>query len=142
MQRLTELLQHLPPVLSKGVPVLADLRPLAAEARPVLEQLAPTAALTRELLADLDGAVIDRLEGPVASAVLSPYQGSSSKLYQELGYLTTGLAGILQYTDSNGAMLNFYNGFNGDSVSVPAAAPGPQTLGAADPGLGLRAPPA
>jgi phospholipid/cholesterol/gamma-HCH transport system substrate-binding protein len=128
VQRLTELLRHLTPVLAKGRPVLADLRPLAADARPLLEQLAPTAALTREFLTDLDGPVIGRLAGPVATTVLSPYSStgqadSPAKLYEELGYLTTGLAGILQYTEPNGAMLNFYAGFSGSSLSGPINGP-------------------
>jgi phospholipid/cholesterol/gamma-HCH transport system substrate-binding protein len=123
VQRLAELLQHLTPVLAKGRPVLADLRPLAAEARPVLEGLAPTAALTRQFLTDLDGPVIGRLTGPVASTVLSPYNGSESKFYEELGYAITGLAGVLQYTDPNGAMLNFYAGYNGASLSAPVNGP-------------------
>ncbi|HEV8624092.1 MAG TPA: hypothetical protein VG034_06510, partial [Acidimicrobiia bacterium] len=123
VQRLTELLQHLTPVLAKGRPVLADLRPLAADARPVLEGLTPTAALTRQFLTDLDSPVIGRLTGPVASTVLSPSNGSQSKLYEELGYAVSGLAGVLQYTDPNGAMLNFYAGFNGASLSAPVNGP-------------------
>jgi phospholipid/cholesterol/gamma-HCH transport system substrate-binding protein len=123
VQRLTELLQHLTPVLAKGRPVLSDLRPLAADARPVLEGLTPTAVLTRQVLTDLDGPVIGRLTGPVASTVLSPSNGSQSKLYEELGYAVSGLAGVLQYTDPNGAMLNFYVGFNGASLSAPVNGP-------------------
>ncbi|HEV7535854.1 MAG TPA: hypothetical protein VGP90_09480, partial [Acidimicrobiia bacterium] len=119
VQRLTELLGHLTPVLAKGRPVLGDLRPLAAEARPVVEQLTPTAALARQFLADLDQPVIGRLAGPVATTILSPTKESQAKLYEELGYLTTGLAGILKYTEPNGAMLNFYAGFNASSVSAP-----------------------
>jgi phospholipid/cholesterol/gamma-HCH transport system substrate-binding protein len=123
VQRLTELLGHLTPVLAKGRPVLADLRPLAGEARPVVEQLTPTAALARQFLADLDQPVIGRLAGPVAGTVLAPYKDSPAKLYEELGYLTTGLAGMLQYTEPNGALLNFYNGFNGSSLSAPVNGP-------------------
>ncbi|MDQ1505410.1 MAG: phospholipid/cholesterol/gamma-HCH transport system substrate-binding protein [Actinomycetota bacterium] len=123
VQRLTELLGRLTPVLAKGRPVLADLRPLAAETRPVVEQLTPTAALARQFLADLDQPVIGRLAGPVASTVLSPYRDSTAKLYEELGYLTTGLAGMLQYTEPNGAMLNFYAGFDGTSLSSPVNGP-------------------
>ncbi|MDQ1566639.1 MAG: phospholipid/cholesterol/gamma-HCH transport system substrate-binding protein [Actinomycetota bacterium] len=123
VQRLTELLGRLTPVLAKGRPVLADLRPLAAEARPVVEQLTPTAVLARQFLADLDQPVIGRLAGPVASTVLSPYRDSTAKLYEELGYLTTGLAGMLQYTEPNGAMLNFYAGFDGTSLSSPVNGP-------------------
>jgi phospholipid/cholesterol/gamma-HCH transport system substrate-binding protein len=123
VQRLTELLQHLTPVLAKGRPVLADLRPLSSEARPVVEQLTPTVALTREFLTDLDGPVIGRLAGPVATTVLSPYKDSPARFYEELGYLTTGLAGVLQYTEPNGAMLNFYTGFNGSSLSAPVNGP-------------------
>jgi phospholipid/cholesterol/gamma-HCH transport system substrate-binding protein len=129
VQRLTELLGRLTPVLAKGRPVLADLRPLAGEARPVVEQLTPTAALARQFLADLDQPVIGRLAGPVATTVLSPYRDSRAKLYEELGYLTTGLAGMLQYTEPNGAMLNFYTGFNGSSLPVPVNGPRVPALG-------------
>ncbi|HVW31855.1 MAG TPA: hypothetical protein VHL53_04890, partial [Acidimicrobiia bacterium] len=123
VQQLTTLLEHLTPVLQKGRPVLSDLRPLVAAARPLVEQLTPTVTETRQLLGDLDQPVIGRLTGPVAGTVLSPWEGSPDKFYEELGYLTTGLAGVLQYTDPNGAMLNFYAGFNLSSVSAPVNGP-------------------
>ena len=123
VQQLTTLLEHLTPVLEKGRPVLSDLRPLVADARPLVEQLTPTVTETRRLLGDLNQPVIGRLTGPVANTVLSPWEGSPDKFYEELGYLTTGLAGILQYTDPNGAMLNFYAGFNLSSVSAPVNGP-------------------
>ena len=57
------------------------------------------------------------------SHLVLPVKGSMATLYEELGYLTTGLAGILQYTEPNGALLNFYAGFNASSVSAPVNGP-------------------
>jgi phospholipid/cholesterol/gamma-HCH transport system substrate-binding protein len=123
--RLTELLRRLPPVLAEARPVLADLRPLAADLRPALDDLAPTAGLLRELLGDLDGPVLQRLEGTIVPALLSPYaeSGRSTKLYQELGFGLAGLAGVTQYLNSEGSQLNFHIGLDDTSVTPPAAAP-------------------
>jgi phospholipid/cholesterol/gamma-HCH transport system substrate-binding protein len=123
--RLTELLRRLPPVLAEARPVLADLRPLAADLRPALDDLAPTAGLLRELLADLDGPVLQRLEGTIVPALLSPYAetGRTTRLYQELGYGLAGLAGVVEYLNSEGSQMNFYIGLNGDSLPSPPVSP-------------------
>jgi phospholipid/cholesterol/gamma-HCH transport system substrate-binding protein len=125
--RLTELLRRLPPVLAEARPVLADLRPLAADLRPALDDLAPTAGLLRELLGDLEGPVLQRLEGSIVPALLSPYTGTgrNTRLYQELGYGLAGLAGVSQYMNGEGSQLNFYIGLNGQSLPPPPGSAAP-----------------
>ncbi len=124
VQRLGELLRRLPPVLAEARPLLSDLRPLAAEATPAFAALGPTAKLLRELLEDLDGPVLDRLNDAVIPTLLSGYGGTAptlttraTKLYEETAYFLAGLAGIAKYTDPSGAMVNFYVGNSEDSVS-------------------------
>jgi phospholipid/cholesterol/gamma-HCH transport system substrate-binding protein len=119
VQRLDDLLRRSPPVLAEATPVLADLRPLSEQARPVLDTLTPTSALLRELLDDLDGPVLDRLNRSVIPALLSPTPGSDRRLYEQIAYFQAGLAGVLKYTDRSGASMNFYVGNSPDSLSVP-----------------------
>jgi phospholipid/cholesterol/gamma-HCH transport system substrate-binding protein len=120
VQRLEALLRRSTPVLAEATPVLADLRPVARQAGPVLDTLTPTSALLRQLLDDLDGPVLDRLNDSVVPAVLSPTPGSATRLYEQIAYLQAGLAGVLKYTDRSGASMNFYLGNSPDSLSTPA----------------------
>jgi phospholipid/cholesterol/gamma-HCH transport system substrate-binding protein len=125
VQRLEALLRRSAPVLAEATPVLADLRPVITEAGPVLDTLTPTSALLRQLLDDLDGPVLDRLNGSVVPAVLSPTPGSATRLYEQIAYLQAGLAGVLKYTDRSGALMNFYLGNSPDSLSTPPGSPVP-----------------
>ncbi|HEY3238590.1 MAG TPA: mammalian cell entry protein, partial [Acidimicrobiia bacterium] len=124
VQRLTEVLRKLPPVLAKARPLLADLRPLAADLRPALDDLAPVAGLLRELLSDLDGAVLARLRDSIAPTVLGPYTetGRDTKLYEELGFFVAGFDGAASYLNNEGAQLNFNIGNSLDSISLPIGA--------------------
>jgi phospholipid/cholesterol/gamma-HCH transport system substrate-binding protein len=129
--RLTELLRRLPPVLAEARPVLADLRPLAADLRAALDDLAPSAGLLREFLGDLEGPVLQRLEGSIVPALLGPYTetGRNTRLYQELGYGLAGLAGVTQYMNPEGAQLNFYIGLNSTSLPPPPGGAAPPAGG-------------
>ena len=120
VERLEALLRRSAPVLAEATPVLADLRPVARQARPVLDTLTPTSALLRQLLDDLDGPVLDRLNGSVVPTVLAPTEGSTTRLYEQIAYLQAGLAGVLKYTDRSGASMNFHVGNSPDSLSTPA----------------------
>ena len=73
--------------------------------------------MLRRLLDDLDGPVLDRLNGQIVPAVLAPEAGDRARLYEELAYFTAGLAGVLKYTDHSGASINFYIGDSPDSLS-------------------------
>jgi phospholipid/cholesterol/gamma-HCH transport system substrate-binding protein len=133
VQRLDELLRRLPPVLAEARLLLGDLRPLAVETRPMFEALAPTSALLRQFLEDLDGPVLARLNDSVAPALMTRSGERNTALYEETGYFLTGLDGIAKYTDPSGAMMNFYMGFSGDSLS-----PGPAAASAAPRGSAPR----
>ncbi|MGH9040163.1 MAG: MlaD family protein [Acidimicrobiia bacterium] len=125
VQRLTEVLRKLPPVLAKAHPLLADLRPLTADLRPALDDMAPVAGLLRELLGDLDGAVLDRMRDSVVPTVLGPYTdtGRDTRLYEELGFFLAGFDGAASYLNNEGAQLNFHIGNSLDSISLPAGFP-------------------
>jgi hypothetical protein len=90
--------------------------------------MGPTAGLLRELLADLDGPVLQRLEGSIVPALLGPYPESdrSTRLYQELGYGLAGLAGVAQYMNGEGSQLNFYIGLNSTSLPPPPGSAAPR----------------
>jgi phospholipid/cholesterol/gamma-HCH transport system substrate-binding protein len=125
MHRLNDLLRKLPGVLSRARPLLADLRPLAADLRPAFDDLAPTAGLLRQLLSDLDDPVLARLRDAIVPAVLrtSNPTGRETRLYEELAYFLAGFDGAVSYLNQEGSQLNFNDGNNFDSVSLPGGSP-------------------
>lgn len=92
-------------------PVIADARAVARDARPTVEDLVPTSVRATDVLGDLDGPVLDRLNGPLKKAVLSPWHGSGiyegggndHRLYEELGYFLSDTADVFKFHDKNGA---------------------------------------
>ena len=127
VRELGELLAATEPVLADARPVVADLRAVLDDATPLLDDLGPTVVDTTGIANDVDGPVVDRIVGPVVDTLLSPYQGSPTLLYEELGFLQAGLAGFSQGTDVNGAYLNFSPGIGTDSLGglgLPGLTPG------------------
>jgi phospholipid/cholesterol/gamma-HCH transport system substrate-binding protein len=123
--QLDDLLAELEPALAEAQPVVRDLRPTLRDLRPVVRQLVPTAATGTQVLHDVDGAPLERVNGPVMDAVLSPWKGTgeyagggnSTPLYIELGNMLAGLNNVGRMTDRNGATINFQPGFGIGSVS-------------------------
>lgn len=111
----TGLLAEAGPVLAQARPLLADLRPLAADLRPLLHDLVPVTTSATGVLSDVNGAVIQRLQGPILSTVLSPYRGSTP-FYQELAYMFAGLDATSDLVDRNGATIAFDPGGGVQSV--------------------------
>ncbi len=97
------------PVLAEARPVVADVRLLARDLRPLLIDSVPVVEQADQITDDVRGPTIDRLRGPVLSAVLSPYRGKTP-LYQELGYMLAGLGSTAKMTDANGATIAFQPG--------------------------------
>jgi phospholipid/cholesterol/gamma-HCH transport system substrate-binding protein len=100
----------------------------------VVNQLVPTAQQATTTLNYVQGPVLDRLNGPIARTVLSPWSGTGAYagdggnghlFYQEVGYLAAHSANLSQYGDRNGRMLGL--GFGG----------GVSTVGGNDPGTAL-----
>lgn len=123
-EELDSALDHLTPALGKARPVVNDLRSVVAAARPMVEDLNPVAVRGSAVLDDLRGPVLDRLNGPVKKAVLSPWRGTGlyrgggadRPLYQELGYLASGMDRVTQGFDANGSTFGFGIGASPGSV--------------------------
>lgn len=116
VEALTDVLRSATPVLAEARPLVAEARPLVADLRPVLEGLAPLIGDATQIVGDVGGPVMDRVRNPIITSVNSPFRGSTSKLYEELAYMLTGLDGIAKITDRNGAAINFNPGFNDETL--------------------------
>jgi phospholipid/cholesterol/gamma-HCH transport system substrate-binding protein len=114
---LEQLLAQAQPTLQAALPVVEQLDPVLAQAAPLLAALAPTASSARALLGDIKGPVLNRVLNPVVPTLLEPYRGSRSTLYQEIGYMLTGLDGVGEMTDANGAMIDFNPGVNLETLA-------------------------
>lgn len=120
VQRTAVLVREARPVLAEARPAVRDLEVLAADLRPLLGDAVPVVRQGTDVLADVDGPVVDRLRGPVLTTVLSPYRGETP-FYQELAYMAAGIASASKMTDRNGASIAFHPG------------PGYQTVGGLPP---------
>lgn len=121
---LSDVLATLDPVLVKARPVLRDTRAVAADARPLVEAAVPATERGTTVLDDLQGPVLDRLNGPIKRAVLSPWHGTGiykgggndHTLYEETGYLLANTADVFKFHDKNGAMGRLMAGVGLSSV--------------------------
>lgn len=104
-------LRELDGVLVTARPVIADARVVAHDARPLVEDLRPGVSRATSVLEDIEGPVVERLDGPLKKAVLSPWHGTGvyegggndHPLYKEVGYLLSDTADVFKYHDKNGA---------------------------------------
>ncbi|OLZ42968.1 MlaD family protein [Amycolatopsis keratiniphila] len=117
-------LQHADPVLAKARPLVNDLKNLMTDARPVVRDLVPTTQGLTTVLNDVRGPVLDRINGPIKSTVLSPYRGTGPyartsggrPFYQELGYMLSNVDRASSMTDGNGASIAFEPGVGPGSI--------------------------
>jgi phospholipid/cholesterol/gamma-HCH transport system substrate-binding protein len=108
---LEPVLAELDAVLKVARPAMADARVVARQARPTVEDLVPTSVRATDILGDVRGPVLDRLNGPLKKAVLSPWHGTGvyegggndHTLYAEVGYLLSDTADVFKFHDHNGA---------------------------------------
>lgn len=122
-----QLLARTRPVVAEARPAVADLRALLDDAGPLLDDLAPVTAELTGIVDDVDGEVAERVAGPVAKTLNRPHRGSDSLMYEEIGYMLTGLAGFSMGVDEQGAFLNFAPGLAPESLGglgLPGLAPG------------------
>lgn len=109
---LDDLLDKLGPVLQSARPVIADARVVTRDARPIIETLVPTADRADQALDDIKGPVLDRLDGDIKKAILTPWHGTGvyegggndHPLYQEIGFFFSDTADAFKFHDNNGAM--------------------------------------
>ena len=116
------LLRTTNPVLKKARPLMADLRPLMADADPLMQQLAPAVDRGTQVLDQVKGPVMERVNGPFTDMMMNtwrgvgPYKGNGAgpqadhTFYQELGYLFVNMDRASMTQDSQGSMLGFQVG--------------------------------
>ncbi|WP_250282299.1 MlaD family protein [Frankia sp. CiP1_Cm_nod2] len=121
---LNSLLQELDPVLVQTRPLVSDTRTLLTDLRPLVQELIPTADRATQVLTNVRGPVLDRINGPIKQMVLSPWQGSgvyqgggnSNRFYEELGYLGVNGAKVFQTHDQNGTQGRLMAGVSGRTL--------------------------
>jgi phospholipid/cholesterol/gamma-HCH transport system substrate-binding protein len=127
--QLNPLMRRLDPALAETRALLDQARPLIADARPVVERLVPASRVGIDVLEDVRGRVLERVNRPILGAVLSGFRGQAPKypggtshghpLYQELGYMVSNLDGAIKAYDNNGSMISFQPGFGTSSLLAP-----------------------
>lgn len=124
VQALGRMLTVTNPVLVKALPIVHELRGVLTDANPVVSGLVPIASNLQTSLANLQGPVLQRVNGPIMHAVLSPWSGTgmyagggaNRPLYKEIGYMFTNLTAANMF-DANGAMISFLPGAGPGSLS-------------------------
>ncbi len=144
VQELSPLLAEADPVLERARPVVADLNRVLIDARPLVERLNPTVEQTTEALHDVEGPVLDRLNGPVLDSVRSPWTGTGvyegggndHPLYEELAYLTSAGTDVFKFRNQQGGTGRLMAGVGANSVTGGAGNSLEQYLE----GLGMQQP--
>lgn len=111
-QQLSGVLAALDPVAKEARPVIAAARAVAADARPLVQDAVPTVSNANTILNDVRGPVLDRANGPIMNAVMSPWRGTGDyagggndhPLYKEAGYLLANIADVFKFHDHNQQM--------------------------------------
>ena len=126
VRKLDPLLRKLDPALDDLRPVLDDLLPVLRDAKPLVEELVPTLDDTTDVLDDLDGKVLDRVNGPILDTLNSKWQGLAPKFpqgggnghtfYQELGYMFGHINAAVKYQNATAHLLGFQAGAGTTSV--------------------------
>jgi len=113
-KELDKTLKRLDPVLRRARPVVSDLRDVLRDARPLLENLVGNSADLKDVLDDLEGPVLDRVNGPISDLILGTYHGSGpyaqtftdKPIFQELAYAVADLDRATMQ-DKNGSAIAF-----------------------------------
>lgn len=135
-KQLAPFLRTANPVLAQAIPLLKNLQPLMADARPTLAQLTPAVAKGTDILQQLRGPVLARVNGPITHTIMNtwrgvgPYAGNGGgpqadhKFYQELAYMVTNLDRSSMTQDAQGSMLGFQVAVGANSLGgVPFTMP-------------------
>lgn len=126
VRELDPLLAELDPALAELRPLLGDLRPLLEDAKPVVEQLVPTVDAATDVVGNLDGPVLDRVNGPILDTILTEWHGEApkypqgggtgNKFYQELAYMFAHINAAVHYQNGTAHLLGFQPGAGTTSV--------------------------
>lgn len=125
-RQLGETLDVAGPVVEEARPLVADLRSLVKDARPLVDGLVPTAAGADEVLTDLEGKVLDRVDSKVMPWLHAKYAGgkapyadtsSDRPMYEELAYTFATLDRASGMVDKNGHAVSFQPGIGSGSIS-------------------------
>lgn len=116
-------LDHANPVLVDARPVVQSLNTLLTDTQPLVQRLVPTVQGYDSVLNDIKGPVLDRLNGPVKTWLMSPwkgtgpYAGTQTKvpLYQEIAYTLAVANRGAEMSDHNGSHISFQAGVGLDS---------------------------
>lgn len=127
VQALESALNDLEPALAATRPLMRDLVPTLRDLSPLVQALVPTAKTGVTVLNDVDGAPLQRLNGPIMKTLLSPWKGQPGSLYagngndtpfyQELGYMAAAGSAVANMTDRNGATIHFQPGLGLGTIS-------------------------
>lgn len=127
VRELDGLLDELDPALAELRPVLADLRPVLEDARPLVDDLTPAVERATEVVRDLRGPVLDRVNGPISDQILTEWHGTAPKypngggtgnlFYEELGYMFAHINSAVKYANASAHMLAFQPGAGTTSVT-------------------------
>ncbi len=112
------------PVVRDARPLVADLRGLLRDARPVVDALVPTTRGADEVLTDLEGDVLTRVDDKVMPWLHRPYDGkgpyartsSEKPTYEELAYMFATLDRASGMVDRNGHAVAFQPGIGSGSI--------------------------
>jgi phospholipid/cholesterol/gamma-HCH transport system substrate-binding protein len=120
VRELDPLLRKLQPVLSDLRPVLTDLEPALDDARPVVKDLVPAIGDATDVLDDLDGPVLRRVNGPILGTLNSKWKGlapkfpqggdNGNRFYEELGYMFAHITAGTKYQSASTHLLGFQAG--------------------------------
>lgn len=119
------LIEHTDPVLVDALPVVRNLRGVLDDALPMVKDLVPARKSATEVLDDIDGPVLDRLNGPILRTVMSTYTGtghyegsgdSTTPFFKELAFMFANIDRASKVTDANGANVGFQPGFGSGSI--------------------------
>jgi phospholipid/cholesterol/gamma-HCH transport system substrate-binding protein len=123
--QLSRTLTALDPALRHLRPVVRDLRPALRDLRPTVQALVPSAISGTTIVNDLKGAPMQRVNGPIVSALNSDWHGTGvyakggddTLMYKEIGQMIAGMDNASRMTDHNGSTIHFQPGFGVGSVS-------------------------
>lgn len=112
------------PVVRDARPLAADLRSLVEDARPLVDGLIPTSQAADDVLNDLEGEVLTRIDTEAMPWLHAKYVGkgpydhtsSEKPTYEELAYMFATLDRASGMVDKNGHAVSFHPGIGSGSV--------------------------
>ncbi|MGW6356374.1 MlaD family protein [Streptomyces sp. NPDC055092] len=129
-RELNTTLKRLDPTLAKAGPFTSKVNKLLADAEPLVDRLVPVSRQADTVLKDVQGPVLERVNGPIKRFILSPYRGSGAyknsqsdePMYVELAGAVTNLNKTASFLDPNGYAIAIQLGFGlGTAGGLPVS---------------------